>query len=545
MNTSRLDAVSLGILWDRLISISNELEQTLARTSFSTILRESWDLAIILFDARGRTLAQGAFSMPTFVGTAPETLKHMLRKFPAETLREGDVIITNNAWMGTGHNFDVCLMRPAFRDGALIGYVMSISHVPDVGGRGFSALNTQMYEEGLMIPPTRLVRAGTLNDELIDLIRMNVRVAEQVIGDIMANVTAVEAGSRRLVELLDEYGLPDMQELADAIIGQSEAAMRRQIRAMPDGVHHGRLQLEGLEGPITIACRIEIAGGRLMVDFAGSDPQVAAAFNVPFCYTRALAAYAMKLLLLPKVPNNVGSVDPIEISAPPGSVVNATPPVATAARHLVGHNIIPMIFMAMADALPDAVMANPAFTNILNIQGRNRAGEEFATLFFTAGGHGAMQGMDGNSTTPLPSNMRVLATEVLENLTGLTIEHRRLRADSGGPGEWRGGLGQHYRLVNTTAAPLNVIGLGRRNEFPALGLKGGSPGAKRVYLLDGKEVFPRGRYVLQPGQAIEVLDAGGGGYGDPAGRSRDAVRADVANGFVSAEAARRDYGMEV
>jgi len=540
---TEFDAVSLGILWDRLISISNEIEQTLARTSFSTIVRESWDLASILFDERGRTLSQGTYSMPTFIGTAPQTIQHMLKRYPAETLQDGDVLFTNNSWMGTGHNFDVNVMRPAFRNGRIVGFAFSITHVPDIGGRGFSALNSSMYEEGLQIPVTKLVRAGRINDELVELIRMNVRVPEQVIGDIMANVTATETGCRKLIEFLDEYGLDSVSGLSDAIISQSEQAMRRQIAALPDGVYSGETMLEGLETGVRIACKINVSGDRLMIDFTGSDPQTAAAFNVPVCYTRAMAAYAFKVMLLPHVPNNVGSVEPIEIFAPEGTIVNALPPAATAARHLVGHNIPPMIYMALQDVLPEHVQANPAFTNILNIAGRNRGGDEFATLFFTAGGLGGMAGLDGRSTTPSPSNMRVLSTEILENLTSLLVEHRRIRPDSGGPGQFRGGLGQSYRLRNVTPHPLNVVGLGRRNSYPALGLRGGEAGAPRTYHINDEAVFPRGRYVLKPGDIIDVSDAGGGGYGDPKQRDRAAVQADVAAGFVSPEAALAQYGL--
>jgi N-methylhydantoinase B len=543
--SGQFDAVSLGILWDRLISISNEIEQTLARTSFSTIVRESWDLASILFDERGRTLAQGTYSMPTFIGTAPQTIQHMLRRYPVETLAEGDVLFTNNSWMGTGHNFDVNVMRPAFRHGRIVGFAFSISHLPDIGGRGFSALNASMYEEGLQIPVTKLVRAGKINDELIELVRTNVRVPEQVVGDLMANVTATETGCRKLVEFLDEYGLESLSGLSDAIIRQSEGAMRKQIALLPAGHYPGSMMMEGLEQAVKMVCDIKVAGDRLSIDFTGSDPQTAAAFNVPVCYTRAMAAYAFKVMLLPHVPNNVGSVDPIEVFAPEGSIVNALPPAATAARHLVGHNIPPMIYTALADVLPEYVQANPAFTNILNISGRNRTGEDYATLFFTAGGLGGMSRLDGRSTTPSPSNMRVLSTEILENLTSLLVEHRMIRPDSGGPGEYRGGLGQTYRLRNVTDKAINVVGLGRRNTFPALGLRGGKPGAPRLYRINGEEVFPRGRYQLKPGDTIDVFDAGGGGYGNPSDRDRSAVAADVAAGFVTAAQAAADYGLAI
>ncbi len=541
--STTFDAVSLGILWDRLISIGNEIEQTLARTSFSTIARESWDLASILFDAQGRILTQGAYSMPTFTGTAPFTVGHMLARFPADTLQEGDILFTNNSWFGTGHAYDVNVMRPAFRNGRLVGYAFSISHLPDIGGRGFSVQNANMYEEGLQIPVVKLVSQGVLNSELMDLVRMNVRVPEQVVGDIMANVTATEIGCRKLVEFLDEYDLPDLEGLSDAIIDHSRAAMRRAIAATPDGVYatETRMEGEGTGSPITIRCRITVDGDRIVVDYSGTDKPVPNALNVPVCYTRAFTAYALKVLLLPEIPNNAGSVEPIEVVTEPNTILDALPPCATASRHLVGHNVPPAIYVTMAGALPTKVQANPAFTNILNIGGINRDGQDFVTLFFTAGGLGAMQGLDGRSMTPAPSNMRVLPTEILESLTSMTVEYRRLRTDSGGAGQYRGGLGQVYRLRNTTAGPMTVAGLGRRYEFAAQGLHGGKDGALREYRVNGEVVHPRGRYVLQPGDTIEVFDAGGGGYGDPALRDTAALAQDVLLGNVSAAAAARDY----
>lgn len=242
-----IDAVSLGILWDRLISITNEIVQTLVRTSFSSVARENYDLSCVLFDARGRSLAQGAMSVPVFVGTAPLTMQHMLARFPPEALEPGDVIITNDIWMGTGHLWDVNVMRPAFRDGKVVGYAMSISHLPDIGGRGFSAINANMYEEGLQIPITKIVRAGVLNADLIELIRMNVRVSDQVIGDLMANIAATDVGCRQLVEFMDEYALDNLEILSDRIIGQSEQAMRTTIRAIPDGVYRNTIKVEAFD----------------------------------------------------------------------------------------------------------------------------------------------------------------------------------------------------------------------------------------------------------------------------------------------------------
>jgi N-methylhydantoinase B len=541
---NEFDAVSLGILWDRLISMCNEIDQTLARTSFSTIARESWDLASMLFDRQGRMLAQGIYSMPTFAGTAPQTLAHMLARFPPETLEEGDVLFTNNSWLGTGHSFDVNVARPAFRNGRIIGYAFSISHIPDIGGRGFSTLNTSMYEEGLQIPVIKIVRRGEVDRSMLELVRMNVRVPEQVIGDFMANITATQTGARKMIEFLDEYGLEDLDALSDAVIDSTEQALQRQIAALPDGVYRASVVTEGLTNHITLRCAVTVAGSSLHVDFAGSDGAVPAAYNVPFCYTRAMTAYAMKVLLLPHLPNNAGSVSPIGISAEPGSILHAQIPVATAARQMVGHNIPHMIYTAMEPALPQRVQANPAFTNILNLNGVNRDGEAFATLYFTAGGQGAMAGQDGRSVTPSPSNMRVLPTEVLEGLTGLHVEYRRMLPDSGGPGEFRGGMGQTYRLHNTSEHPLGIHGFGRRSDLPALGLSGGQAGTLRLYRIGDELVSTRGHHVLQPGESIEVFDAGGGGYGDPLQRCRADIEADLASGAITEAAARRDYGWQ-
>lgn len=541
---SQFDAVTLGILWDRLISITNEIALSLVRTSFSTIVRENYDLACVLFDSEGRSLAQAALSVPVFIGTAPQTLRHMLARFPADTLRPGDVLITNDIEMGTGHLWDFNVMRPAFRNGRLVGFALSISHVSDIGGRGLSALNLSRYEEGLQIPITRLVRAGELDAGLIELIRKNVRASEQVVGDILANVTATEVGCRNLLEFMSDYGIDDLRPLARAIIGQSEQAMRREIAAVPDGVYENEAEIETHDRAVKLACQVTISGDRLHIGFEGTGPQVASAVNVPLCYTRAMAAYAVKCLILPNMPNNEGSVTPVELSVPPGSILNALPPAATGARNLVGHSVVPLIFGAMADALPGRVQADAGMTNLLNVDGRHANGNAFTTLHFSTGGFGALAGLDGTHATPAPSNMRVMPTEVWEIETSMLIERRNLRPDSGGPGEFRGGLGQEIVMRNDTGSPLTVVAMGRRSEFPPQGLRGGRPGALCVYRVNGAPVSAKGRYVLAPGDRVEMHNAGGGGFGDPARRDPARIRQDLAEGFLTLEGARRDYGFD-
>jgi N-methylhydantoinase B len=542
MSSQKLDAVSLGILWDRLISITNEIVQTLVRTSFSSIARENYDLSCVLFDAKGRSIAQGTMSVPVFIGTAPQTMRHMLDAIPIDSLRPGDVVLTNDIWMGTGHLWDLNVMQPAFRDGRIVGFAMSVSHLPDIGGRGFSALNENMYEEGLQIPITRIRREGELNHELLALIRKNVRVSEQVIGDLMANIAATDVGCRQLVEFMSDYGIDDLLPLADAIIEQSEQAMRKSIAAMPDGVYRNHIEVEAFDDAVKLCCAIEIKGDRLVVDFEGTEPMVPSAINVPLCYTRAMAAYAIKALILPNVPNNSGSVSPIEVRTSPGCILDAQPPAATGARFMVGHFVAPLIFGAMASVTPERVQADSGMTNIMNVIGKNARGEEFATLYFAAGGFGAMMDLDGLAATPSPSNMMVMPSETWENLTGIRVLSRKLRPDSGGAGEFRGGMGQEIRMRNDTGGVITVYAMGPRTKFAAKGVRGGKPGALREYRHNGRQIQAQGRCELKPGDELLLLEAGGGGFGDPRKRDPKRVRQDIESGFVSPAAAARDYG---
>ena len=544
IDSGNLDAVSLGILWDRLISIANETVEVLVRTSFSSIVRENYDLACVLLDEDGNSLAQGSRSQPVFIGTGPQTMRHMLDRFPPHTLKPGDVVFTNDAWKGTGHLWDVNVMSPVFRGERLVGYVLSISHLPDIGGRGISAENAEIYEEGLQIPICKLFREGQPNEELIELIRTNVRVNDQVIGDIMANVTCTQVGARLILELMEEYDLDDLRPLSQAILRQSEQAMRARIAAIPDGTYRNSIQVEAFDTPVTLSCAVTVKGDRLHIDYGGTSEQLRAGINVPLCYTRAMSAYAIKCLILPNVPNNGGSVNPVELIAPEGCILNAQLPAATGARMLVGHFVVPLVFGAMAQVLPDATQADPGMMNAINTVGVHPDGRYFSTLFFSSGGTGAMRGLDGLSAAPAPANMMTMPAETWETLTGMSFVKRVFRTDSGGAGEARGGLGQRIELRNDTESVVQLAILGSRTQFPAKGFHGAQSGAARQFSVNGKVLHPKGRVQLAVGDTFAIDDAGGGGFGDPKARPRDKVVDDVRNGFVSPESAVRDYGLD-
>jgi len=540
-----LDAIDVGIMWDRLVAISDEIVSTLVRTSFSTIVNESYDLTVAILDSQGQLMAQGTYSVPVFMGTAPATLQHMLRRFPPATLRPGDVVITNDPWLGTGHMFDINVMRPIFRDGRLIAYVISITHLPDIGGLGFGAAAEEIYHEGLRLPVCKLFEAGRRNDFIVELVSNNVRAPEQVIGDLMANVTATQAGETMLCAFLDDYGLADFDGLSAEIRTRSERATRQRIGDMADGRYPNSVQIEGLDGAMTLACTVTVAGDGLAVDFAGTDACVRRGINVPFCYTRAMVLYSVKCLTVPELPNNGGSVAPVAVTAPEGCLLHAMPPAATGARHMIGHFVSPLVFGALAEAVPERVQADCGMLDLMTFQGRHRDGHAVSTIYFSSGGFGALRGLDGADTTPGPSNMAVVPVEVWETLTSTTVERKALLTDSAGPGAARGGLGQEVVIRNDSGHDMTVFCMANRTDFPALGLHRGGSGLPREHRINDGVVDPKGRYALKPGDRITMVQAGGGGFGDPADRPRDRILSDVESGYISRAAALEDYGVDV
>ena len=538
------DAVDLGIMWDRLISIADEIVSTLRRTSFSTIVYESYDLTVAILDREGHLIAQGTYSVPVFMGTAPYTLRKFLDRYPPESLKPGDVIISNDPWVGTGHMFDINVVRPVFRNGEIVAYTLSITHLPDVGGLGFGATATEIYHEGLRLPICKLLERGQQNDLVVDIISAHVRNPDSVLGDIFANVTCNEVGGRMLLEFMDEYDLSTLDGLSLAIRKQSEQMTRQAIHDMRDGEYHNAIQIEGMDGPLTLACTATVEGDSVTIDFSGTSPAVRQGINVPLCYTRAMSLYSVRCLTVPDLPNNSGSVAPVRVTAPEKCLLNAVHPSPTGARHVIGHFVSPLIFGALAEAAPDRVQADCGMMTLVTFQGTHPNGRELATIYFAAGGFGALQEYDGASTTPGPSNMAVVPTEMWEILTGTTVEYRRLLPDSGGPGASRGGLGQEVTIRNDTGNLLTVFPMASRTEFPAVGLLGGQPGTLREFRVNGTAVHPKGRYELAPGDRVTLVEAGGGGIGDPQQRPAELLGQDLKSGFVTTAGAQRDYDFD-
>ena len=402
-----------------------------------------------------------------------------------------------------------------------------------------------LYEEGLAVPLMKLFKRGQPNAELFDIIRANVRVPDQVIGDIYAQEVGNQVGARKLIEMLNEYGLPDIEAVSAQILDRTESALRAAISDLPDGVYRDTISIDGFDAPLTIACAIHVEGERLRVDYAGSSPQVDRGINVVLNYTHAYSTYTLMAVLAPGIPNNEGAFRPITVEAPPGSILNCQRPAPVSARHLIGHFVSQPLLTALAGALPERVIANGS-AGLWNtmMDGMDEHGDEFAYIFFSAGGMGAAHDRDGLSATAFPSGIMGVPVEAIETAAPLLMHRRELRQDSGGPGRFRGGLGQVMELEIITGLPANHSCMYDRTGNPAQGLLGGWPGkAGALRLADGGAPHPKSHYVLQPGQRVILELPGGGGYGSPLEREAERVLADVAQGYISSESAAADYGV--
>jgi N-methylhydantoinase B len=532
--TPAFDAVTLEVLWTRLISIVDEAAAAQVRTSFSTVVRESHDFSCVLTDERGQSLVQATESIPSFIGTLPKTVGHFLVAYPPEELAPGDVLITNDPWLGTGHLPDITVAKPIFLGRRLVGFSASTAHSPDIGGIVRSPVPREIFEEGFQIPPMKLIRAGAPDETLLRLLRQNVRTPDLTIGDLWAQLTALELMEQRLLGLMEEYRLESLGALAEEIQGRSERAMRAAIRELPDGTYRSALQTDGLDTPLDIVMALTVTGDDITMDFTGTSPQVERAINLPMCYTFAMATYGVKCVAAPTVPNNEGALRPMKVTAPERCLVNPVFPASVGSRALTGHFIPTLVLGALAEVMPERIMAavgSPLWA--ITQAGVNREGKTFSNLFFFNGGMGGSSRRDGQSTLSWPSNISSTPTEVIEHLAPLRVKHRTLRPDSGGTGRKRGGLGQEVLLENLSESPTAVTFLAERTRSPAPGIAGGEPGGTGEVRINGEPVDAKNQYIISKGDSITLRTPGGGGYGPPGERDPAATAHDRAMGYVN------------
>jgi len=547
---TKLSTVSSQVMWNRLISVVEEQAQALIRTAFSTSVREAGDLSAGVYNVDGDMLAQAVTGTPGHVNAMADAVAHFIREIGPDNIFEGDVYLTNDPWKGTGHLHDITVVSPSFHKGKLVGYFACTAHIVDIGGRGFGADGNSVYEEGLFIPIMKFAERGEVDLSFVNLVRHNVREADQVVGDIYALATCNEVGHRRLIDMMVEFALDDLVAISGFIMENSHRATLERIAALPNQSAHGEMTIDGFSQPISLKVRLDIADDHILADYEGTSGVDKKGINVPLVYAKAYTCYALKCAIAPEIPNNAASLAPFRIAAPVNSIVNALHPAPVALRHIIGHMIPDVVFGALDKILPRTVPSEGAGA-LCNFQVSLRPGtnppqgaRRAEILMFNSGGSGARPTLDGMSATAFPSGVMTMPIEATEHTGPVVVWRKELRPDSGGAGQYRGGLGQYMEVGVLEGHVFDISAQFDRLDHPARGRNGGLNGGEtQIGLDDGTKLRGKGRQAIPEGRRVKLAFPGGAGYGDPKLRDRDAIRRDIALGYVSAEAAKRDYGL--
>jgi N-methylhydantoinase B len=546
--SSGLDQIRLQIMWNRLIAVVEEQAQTLMRTAFSPIVREAGDLSAGVFDLSGRMLAQAVTGTPGHVNSMAESVKHFIAAFPPETMADGDIYITNDPWKGTGHTNDFVVTTPVFRKGRLVALFSCTSHLMDIGGIGFGPDATDVYMEGLFIPMLKLAERGTMNETLMAMIRANTRLPVDTVGDVYSLAACNDIGAKRLLEMMDEFALESLDSLADFICTSSRRAVLAEIAGLPKGSWTNRMVTDGYDAPIELVARLTVSDDGIHVDYTGTSPVSGKGINVPIAYTTAYTVFGLGCIVAARIPNNAGSLGPLTVSAPADCILNAQPPAPVLSRHVIGQMLPDVVFGCLRQAIPDRVPAEgtSCIWN-LNVRGPVPGGSGkygFSMVVTSNGGTGARPDKDGLSATAYPSGVRGTPVEIAESMLPVIFWKKELRADSGGAGRTRGGLGQDIEIESAAGLPFELLAAFDRIDHPPRGRDGGADGANGYLgLASGARLKGKGFQMVPPGDRLVVQTPGGAGIGPATERSTDALARDLRDELVSREAANQHYGL--
>ncbi|WP_272004945.1 hydantoinase B/oxoprolinase family protein [Roseovarius sp. ZX-A-9] len=534
---NQIEEIRMQVMWNRLISVVEEQAMTLLRTAFSTSVREAGDLSAGVYNAKGEMLAQAVTGTPGHVNTMAEALQHFINEIPREEMYPGDTYVTNDPWKGTGHLHDITMVSPSFNGDELIGFFACTAHVVDVGGRGFGADGKSVYEEGIQIPVMKFAERGEVNKHLLKILRANVREANQVIGDFYSLAACNDVGHKRLIEMLNEVGLPNLDKLGQFILSRTHKAMMERIADLPKGSWSNDMMTDGYDEQIRLAAKVAIAKDSVTVDLTGTDPMSRWGINVPLIYTKAYACYALKCVVAPDIPNNAASLAVFHVTSPT-NILNAARPAPVSVRHVLGHMVPDLILGALAKALPGQVLAEgaAALWNV-HISVRPETGKDgrrAEVLMFNSGGMGARPTLDGLSATAFPSGVHTMPIEATEHTGPIVVWRKELRPDSGGDGQYRGGLGQVIEIAPAAGHEFEFSAMFDRVTAAPRGRDGGGEGALgSVTLDDGTVMKPKGWQFVPAGRRLVLKAPGGGGFGDPAKRSEAARDEDRVRGYVT------------
>jgi N-methylhydantoinase B len=536
--------IELEIARGRLQSVVDEAGATLMRTAFSNIVREAKDFACAILTTEGHTVVQSSQSIPAFLGTMTHTIKAVLEAFPVHDWRSGDVVGTNDPWLGTGHLFDLTIVAPVFVDETVVAFAAVVAHLPDIGGRGQGADSRQVFEEGLRIPLSKIATSDRLDPMLTAIVAANVRLPGEVLGDMNAMLNAAAVIAIRLASLCDEMSVARFHHTCNELEARTERFMRRAIQEMPNGTYSAELSSEGIAGhAFTLRLRVDVRDDAIELDFEGTSPQVPAPINSTLSFSRAYAVYAVKCLIAADLPLNEGILRSVKMSAPEGCIVNSQFPAAGEARSSVGHFIPTLLFRALADCASQSIIAECGAPRPgMGFRGTDsQTGRMFSASVIAAGGFGARASKDGISCIAFPTNTETIPIEMIESSSPVLFVEKELIPDSGGAGQFRGGLGQRIsvRVLNdSVSASVRAQWL---TQSPR-GVRSGMPGQSARVEVNGDKVSElSGTIALDRGDVLTVHSPGAGGYGPPAARDRALLAADIEDGYVS-DVGRQVYG---
>lgn len=546
------NSIKNQVIWNRLISIVEEQAQALIRTAFSTSVREAGDLSAGVYDVEGRMLAQAVTGTPGHVNAMAAAVAHFIRRIGRNNIFIDDVYLTNDPWEGTGHLHDITVVSPSFLGDQLIGFFACTAHVVDIGGRGFGADATSVYEEGLYIPIMKFAERGAVDKPFIHLVRGNVREPDQLIGDLYALATCNEIGHQRLQAMMEEFKLATLCNVAEFIFNHSRQATLKKIADLPNKSANGSMTIDGYDSPIKLKVKLEIKADHILCDFTGSSGIDKKGINVPLVYTQAYTCYALKCAIAPEIPNNAASLAPFKITAQENTIVNALHPAPVALRHVIGHMLPDAVYGALDKILPATVPAEGAGT-LCNFQISVRPHANQASpkdtaraevLTFNSGGAGARPTRDGLNATAFPSGVMTMPTEATEHTGPVIIWRKELRPDSGGAGEYRGGLGQFMEVGVLDGHEFDFSAMFDRVHYPARGRQDGMNGAAtEITRSDNVIMSGKGRQFVPQGLTVKMSFPGGAGYGNPKNRDKNLIYRDLARGYITPAAAKHDYGL--
>jgi N-methylhydantoinase B len=551
-----LDPITVEVVRNKLEGIANEMQQTLLRSSFSPIVKEGLDASSSLFTIRGETLAQ-ATAIPIHLATLIPIIEKILQVYPIATMKQGDVYCMNDPYLGGTHLPDIALVQPVFFNGRPIAISATMTHHQDIGGMAPGSIPTnatEIFQEGLRLPPLKFREAGKYNETLVAIIRQNVRIPDAVMGDLNAQLAACNVGARRIGELAGDLGDNHALAIFDELLDRSEKLTRAALRSIPEGTYRyvDFSDNDGidLDKSIRFEVAVTVKDGTFHCDFAGSSPQVRGPFNCVPSGSLAAACYAVRAVTDPEIPTNAGCFRPITLELPKGSVVNPVEPAPVNSRTATIKRITGCILGALKGVLPERVPADSSGELLaLMFGGHYGDGSAFVTGELIAGGAGAGPHSDGVDVIETDvTNCMNLPVEAMEIDTPIRVHRIALRPDSGGPGAQRGGLGvvKEYEILD---GDVSFTYRGERHFFAPQGSKGGGEGAKAhavIRRLDGgEEAIPsKMMATLKRGDRVVIETAGGAGNGEASSRDRSALALDIADGKVSQEQARGRYGRE-